>query len=114
MPYINVKTTASITKENKMSLTEKLGQAISILPGKSEAHLMLCFEGELDMYFKGERTNPTAFVDVKIFGKCAPASYAAFTAEVTKIISAELSVEPSRIFIAYGEFENWGWNGTNL
>ena len=37
MPYINTVTTKEITEEKKAALTRALGEAITLIPGKSES-----------------------------------------------------------------------------
>ena len=44
MPYIGTKTTKTLTEEKKAALAKRFGTAITTIPGKSEAHLMLGFE----------------------------------------------------------------------
>ena len=36
------------------------------------------------------------------------------TAAITQILSEELSLEPSRIYVQYEEVNHWGWNGRNF
>ena len=47
MPFISTKTNVTVTKEKETQLKERLGQAISIIPGKSESWLMLAIEGDI-------------------------------------------------------------------
>ena len=54
MPFISTKTNVSVSKEKETQLKERLGQAISIIPGKSENWLMLAIEGDIPMYFRGD------------------------------------------------------------
>lgn len=44
MPYIHTKVSNEISPEQEKSLKTQLGEAISLLPGKSEQWLMLDFE----------------------------------------------------------------------
>lgn len=44
MPFIKVKTSCPITKEQESELKARLGKAIELIPGKSEAYLLLEFE----------------------------------------------------------------------
>lgn len=111
MPYISTKTNVAI--KNETVLKEKLGKAISLIPGKSEAWLMLNFEDNCRLYFKGS-DSPAVFSEVKIFGKATDKDYDALTAEITKILSEELNVSPDRIYIKYEEVDHWGWNGGNF
>ena len=73
MPFIETKTNVAVSKEAETKIKEALGQAISIIPGKSENWLMLAIEGNVPMYFRGDDSAPVAFVDVKTFGS-APGS----------------------------------------
>jgi phenylpyruvate tautomerase PptA (4-oxalocrotonate tautomerase family) len=114
MPYINTKTNVTITPGKETSLKEKLGKAISILPGKSESYLMLSFEEDCQMYFKGDNEAPMAFVDVKLFGTQDAQHLVRLTGEITKAIQDVLAIKPDHVYISYFETSNWGWNGSNL
>lgn len=52
MPFINVKTNVKISKENEVAIKTMLGEAIALIPGKSEKSLMLSME-ESRMWFRG-------------------------------------------------------------
>jgi phenylpyruvate tautomerase PptA (4-oxalocrotonate tautomerase family) len=114
MPFISTKTNIEITKEKEASIKQKLGKAIEIIPGKSEGWLMLSFEDQLSMYFKGQGDKPMAFVEVKLFGSAGGAAYDKLTAAITKIINEELSINPAQIYVKYEEVKYWGWNGANF
>lgn len=55
MPFINSKVSVSMSKEKKDAVKAKLGQAISLVPGKSENWLMVGFEDSYDLYFQGNQ-----------------------------------------------------------
>ena len=114
MPFIETKTNVTVSKESEKALKEKLGQAISILPGKSESWLMLAIEGDVPMYFRGNDADPVAFVDVKIFGNASSDAYSKMTAELTKIYGEILGVAPDHMYIRYYGSADWGWNGRNF
>ena len=44
MPFINSKVSVTISGEKEKELKCRLGEAISVIPGKSESWLMLNFE----------------------------------------------------------------------
>ena len=114
MPFIDTKTNVTITKEKEKELKERLGRAISIIPGKSESWLMLAIEGDIPMYFKGDDSKPTAFIEVKIFGDASRDIYSQMTKELTTIYGDILGVSPDRMYIRYFGSEDWGWNGNNF
>ena len=114
MPFIETKTNVIVTKEKEEELKERLGKAISIIPGKSENWLMLAIEGDVPMFFKGDGSQPTAFIEVKIFGDASRDTYNKMTKELTAIYSDILGVSPDRMYIRYFGSEDWGWNGNNF
>ncbi len=114
MPYINTKTTVTITEEKRENIKTKLGKAIELIPGKSENWLMLSFEDNSVMYFRGSNDNPLAFVDVKIFGKASSEAYSKLTKAITDILQEELELQPEGIYVKYEEVSTWGWNGNNF
>lgn len=114
MPYINAKTTVTINPEKREVIKKKFGQAIELVPGKSESWLMVSFDDNSTMYFKGSDENPLAYVEVKILGKASEDSYRKLTKAITEIIYEELLIKPECIYVKYEEVTTWGWNGINL
>lgn len=114
MPYISTKTTVTISPEKREIIKMKLGKAIELIPGKSENWLMLSFEDNSFMYFKGSNEKPLAFIDVKIFGEASKDSYSKLTKAITEIIHEELSIQPDFIYVKYETVSTWGWNGNNF
>lgn len=108
MPFINTKTNVSIPMEKELSIKQKLGQAIRLIPGKSEAWLMLNFEGDSHLYFAGDGETPCAFIEVKIYGSASSQDYDSLTGKITDIISSELNIAKNKIYIKYEEIAYWG------
>ena len=113
MPFINTKTNTVISQTKEVAIKEKLGRAITAL-GKSEGWLMLNFEDECRMWFKGNNDTNMAIIEVSLYGTATDAGYDKMTAEITEIISKELDIAPSNIYVKYQEIEHWGWNGSNF
>ena len=49
MPYIDLKTNAAVSDAQKTALKSALGQAITLLPGKSEQWLMVGIQPDLSL-----------------------------------------------------------------
>ena len=94
MPFINSKVSVKITEEQEKELKTRLGQAISILPGKSESWLMTGFEDEYHLYFRGDNSQPAAFIDVALFGGPDRAAFERMTAELTNGINRRFLLRP--------------------
>ena len=112
MPFISTKTNVSISKEQEKVLKTEFGKAISLI-GKSEAWLMLSFDDNCKMYFKGS-DEPCAIAEVKLYGRASSSAYDALTASLTKILANTLSVSPGRIYVKYEEVQYWGLAGSNF
>ena len=114
MPFINSKVSVKVTPEQRDELKTRLGEAISIIPGKSESWLMLNIEDEQDMYFRGDNSEPIAFVVVNMFGDSNREAFEQMTSELTKIYGDILGVSADHMYIKYAASRDWGWNGSNF
>lgn len=114
MPCIQTKVNVSISADQKENLKAALGEAISLIPGKSENWLMLTFEDNCSIFFQGNGEIPAAFVEVKIYGKSNGDVYQKMTEAITDILNQHLHIEASRIYVKYEETAYWGWNGNNF
>lgn len=113
MPYIQTRTNTSISKEKEILIKERLGEAITIL-GKNNDWLMVEFVPECKMYFAGDDSKKIAYVDIKVYGKGSPDAFNTMSEKVCEILSSELDILPENIYISYGEYAYWGWNGNNF
>lgn len=114
MPFINTKVNVKISPAQEEKVKTALGKAIGCIRGKSENWLMVNIEDEQRLYFKGDKSMPNAFIEVKIYGSATKSEYDELTSEITKIISSCLAIPSDRIYIKYEEVQNWGYNGYNF
>ncbi len=114
MPFIDSKVSVKMSEEQKKELKARLGQAIALIPGKSESWLMLDLEDGQNMYFRGDDSKPLAFISVNIYGSENQVAFAKMTEELTKIYGEVLGVEPDHMYIRYSATMDWGWNGGNF
>ncbi len=109
MPFVNVKTSVRVDEAKKTVIEAKITKAITILPGKSESHLMCAVEDGVSMMFHGDKEN-TAFVEVKILGKSTREAYEKLTAAICDILEEEIGVSPEYCYVKFEEIVNWGYN----
>ena len=114
MPFINTITTKEITKEKKALLTQRLGDAITVLPGKTESWLMLKFEGGAEMAFKGDSESDCAMVEVELYGGADDESMNALTGKISLILEDVLGIAPERVYVKYFATGAWGYSGENF
>jgi len=114
MPYINLKTTITVTDEKAEILKAKFGKAIESFPGKTEAWLMVGIEDNQKLWFKGDNSQDSAIVDVDLLGGVSKDGALKMTCTVCDILEEELGISPSRVYVKYMGYADWGWNNTNF
>ena len=111
MPFIEVKTNQKIN--DKAELKTQLGQAITAIPGKSEAWLMVELEDSKTMYFKGS-DEPCAMFEIAIFGSASDSAFEDLTKRICRISVELLGVPADRTYVKYTEIDKWGYNNFNF
>ena len=114
MPMIIVKASTPISPAQEVGLKTKLGEAIALVPGKSEAHLMLAFEDNARLYYAGANDAPMAYVEVNCLGQSTREAYCDLTAAICGMLKDELGISPDKVYVKYDELVHWGWNSTNF
>lgn len=113
MPFINTKYSADITPAQEAEIKTELAEAIKLV-GKSEAWLMLGFEPNCSLYFRGEKSEKIAFVEVSLYGGASSSAYDKLTVEITRILGDALGVPADKVYVKYSATDDWGWNGHNF
>jgi len=111
MPYINSTITVKLTQEKEEIIKSKLGQIITEIPGKSEKALMVSFNDNHTLYFRGDKQDKAAFVEVKIFGTAERKYKEVITSRICSLFEEELSIAQDNIYIVFDEIKDWGGNG---
>jgi len=111
MPYINSTLTMKISDEKKESIKSKLGEIITEIPGKSEEWLMVGFKDDHTLFFRGDKKEKAAFVEVKIFGVADRKHKEAITTKISILFEEELNIPKDSMYITFEEVTDWGWNG---
>ena len=114
MPFIDTKLNIRLPKEKEAVLKTKLGEAISAFPGKSEYWLMLNFNDECRMWFRGYQKFPTAMVEVQLFGGIDEEACQRMTSVICNLFHEELGIDPEHTYVNYTFSNVWGWNGENF
>lgn len=114
MPFINSKISTKITKEQETEIKAELGQAIKAIPGKSENWLMVGFEDEYTLYFRGDNSEPMAFVEVSVYGSENRQAFSTLTEKICEIYNRVLGISSDHIYVKYEATAHWGWNGGNF
>lgn len=111
MPYIAISTSKILSDAQKDALKTALGEKISVIPGKSEAALMVDITDGHTMYMAGEKRE-LAFLDVRCFGSTEFANKKAFTEAAFEAVRQTAGLPEDGIYLTYSEFANWGTRGS--
>ena len=111
MPYIGISTSCTLTEAQKDAIKTALGERISLIPGKTEAKLMVDISDGHTMYFAGEKRK-LAFLDVRCYGKTEFEHKKAFTEAAFEIAQKQADLPVDAIYLSYGEYETWGTLGS--
>ena len=96
MPYIAVTTSKALSDEQKDELKKTIGQKISLIPGKTEAALMVDISDNHTMYFAGEKRK-LAYVDVRCYGSTEFENKKALTEALFDAVELQGAGEVQRI-----------------
>lgn len=113
MPFINTKTTTTLSNAKKDALTVEIASITRECLGKGENWVMTGYEDNVSLSFQG-RNSDIAYVEVKCFGTPSTAGTSQMTARLTALLVRELTIPADRIYIAYFPTDAWGWNGNNF
>lgn len=111
MPFIISRVNIPLSDEQETTLKIGLGQAISLVPGKSEASLMLGFEDAYRLYLAGDNSQPMAYITVAVFGNHGHCGYEQLSKAISQLFHRVLGIDPRRIFINYEDIAAWGVAG---
>jgi Uncharacterized protein, 4-oxalocrotonate tautomerase homolog len=111
MPYINSRITVKLSEQQEENLKSQMGKIIEEIPGKSEEWLMVSFDDNKTIYFRGKKMEKAAFVEVKIFGTTERQYKNKVTDLICSLYEKELNIPKDGIYIIFSEVNDWGFNG---
>ncbi len=107
MPFIDIKASCPISQEQELRLKTGLGEAISLIPGKNESHLMLAFADECRMWFAGSQEGPIVMVHTAIYGSAAPETVSRLGSQVVELCKEVLGAK--QVYFKLAQTTDWAW-----
>lgn len=111
MPYISCTTNHKLTLRQENEITSKLGEIITIIPGKKEENLMIHLSDDQIMYFRGS-DDPCMMIEVHLYNTADFECKKQFTERLTRMINIETNIDVDNIYVSFKEYPNWGKLGT--
>ncbi len=111
MPYIDVNISKKLSDNEKDSLKAKLGELISILPGKTEKVLMIGINDGHSMYFSGQKKD-IAYINVKLFKPSEFEYKNELVKKIFEFFEKEYAITSENMFMNFDEYDTWASKGT--
>jgi phenylpyruvate tautomerase len=111
MPFLNLQTNVSVSKEQSAELLQQFSTLLAQATGKPERYVMVTLRGDQVMLFGGS-SEPLAYLECKSIDLTS-AQAKAISAAVTEVLKIQLKLSAERIYIEFSPCapEFWGWNG---
>ena len=110
MPYIDIHTGVTLSKEAREEITREMGRLIAIIPGKNVGNLMLAYHDEVPMALNGAEGN-FLFMDLRLFRTAAADQKKAVVEGCFPVFEKVLGIPPANVYINVIELPNWGSKG---
>lgn len=111
MPYMRVTLTKTLSKEQKQALYDRLGAALSRIPGKEPHMLIAEIEDGKTIFFGGNPQEDFVFVDARYFSKFDYPIRKAFAQGVFEAITDVVGTPSPCISMTIFEMSTWGGFG---
>ena len=111
MPFLTLQTNVHLGHAQELRLKDALGRAIELVPGKSEANLLLQIQGGCHFYLRGDASQPVVLAHLSVFANEAHTGYDRLTMEITRLCSEILCAPPENIYVKYEDLGAWGVAG---
>lgn len=110
MPFIHAHIGPRLTEPQRDEVKRMLGDKISLLPGKSEASLMIRIDAGTAMYFRGE-PDACAMIQVHLYQASVREAKARFAAEVIDALGSLTGLQADQIYLHFFEHQEWAAGG---
>ena len=112
MPYIDINITNKLDDKEKDRIKSKLGELITIIPGKNESGLMVGINDGYTIYLAGDKKEKSAYIIVQMYKSSEFEYEAKFTEKVFEFFEEEFGIAKNNLYLNIGERECWGARGT--
>jgi phenylpyruvate tautomerase PptA (4-oxalocrotonate tautomerase family) len=111
MPYISIGTSKELKDRQKEQIKAKMGEAICLIPGKSEAVTMVDISDGRAIYLGGKALDNGAFVEVRLLGKAESKNKEALACAIFGALEETLGTQKDAVYINILEMDCWGLGG---
>ncbi|WP_249029983.1 hypothetical protein [Tannockella kyphosi] len=106
MPVIRLSVNRKLTFQQQISIKRELGKIIEILPNKTEEKLMLHFEENQVMYYKGDE-EPCSMTEITLFQQSPLKEKKEFIEAYSNMLTTITRIPADRQYACFHEHENF-------
>ena len=107
MPYVQVRVSSSLTKDQIRTLAAETLNSIALIPGKTASVTMAEIIPDCNLYFGSVDGAPCAIVDVAANNSPDPEALKAYSKCLCKALGEIAGIERSRIYIKHHANPEW-------
>ena len=112
MPYIEAKLSVKLDETQKNDLQIKLTDAVSAAFSKPKAYIMAEIEDEKSLYMAEKKLEKGAYLSVSLLGSTTKSACQSLSSSICSILSNDLGIDGSHVYITFHPTDLWGWNGS--
>lgn len=116
MPLVTSIMPVKLNDKIAEDLKKGIAEILKRVADKDESWLMIRFEEEETLYFRGVKIKDGAIVDIKVYGTLSSQIKKQLVSEICKLYKDITPFDPKNIYVIIQEFadSSWGWNGSTL
>ena len=111
MPYMKVSLSKTLSADEKQKLYERLGEALSVIPGKEAFMLIADIEDGRSLYCGGGAHDDFVFIDARYYGRVEYHIKKAFVQAAMKAVEDVAGTPKEYISMTVLEMNSWGGFG---
>ena len=111
MPFVDVRIGKKLELDQVLDMKAKIGELISILPGKSEDNVMIQIQTGCDLFYQGNQVDLGGYTIVKLFGSSPREKKEAFAKALFDMYEKDFGLSKSQIYLNFAELDSWGVDG---
>ena len=107
MPYVQVRVSVPLTKEQMEKVAQETLESIALIPGKSAPVTMTEIIPDCHLYFGTVDGEPCAIVDVAANNSPESADLKAYSKQVCKVLNEVTGIRLERMYIKHHANPEW-------
>lgn len=99
MPFVKVKVNRPVSPSQEVALKRRMGAAIGVVPGKSEASLLTEIEDDCRMWLAGDDTQAICYIEAALFGCEDHVGFPGLTRELASAVHDVVGVPRRNVYV---------------